>query len=120
MDAHACPTCRHDVEPAWRFCPWCAAPQRTKLVEFFAPHPAYDGDQDLALRVSRYLGPDPAERQTRFSIWHRDGSAIAAIGLDDAEAERLAGFLTTPGTPPAEPAAPAGLRDRLARHLRGA
>jgi hypothetical protein len=116
MKARPCPTCRHDVEPSWRFCPWCAAPQRTKLVEFFAPHPGHAADQDLALRVSRYLGPAPAERQTRISIWHRDGSALAAIGLDDAEATRLAGFLTAPAAPQPEPVT---LRDRLARHLRG-
>ena len=87
-----------------------------KLVEFFTPHPALAADQELALRVSRYLGPEPAERQTRFSIWQRDGSAIAAIGLDDAEAARLAGFLVTPAAVPA----PVTLRDRLTRHLRGA
>jgi hypothetical protein len=116
MDAQPCPVCGRDIEQSWRFCPHCAAPQRTKLVEFFAPHPGHPADQDLALRVSRYLGPDPAERQTRVSIWHRDGAAIAAIGLDDAEADRLAGFLTTPAAPPA----PERMRARLARHLRGA
>jgi hypothetical protein len=114
VNPRPCPTCQHDVEPSWRF--WCAAPQRTKLVEFFAPHSALAADQDLALRVSRYLGPEPAERQTRVSIWHRDGSAIAAIGLDDAETARLAGFLVAP----AVVAAPITLRDRLTRHLRGA
>ena len=119
MDAQPCPSCQHEVEPSWRFCPHCAAAQRTKLVEFFEPHPARANDQDLALRVSRYLGPDPLQRQTRISIWHRDGAALAAIGLDDDETARLVRFLTAPVAPP-ETVAPETLRDRLARHLRGA
>ena len=92
MDAHACPTCRHDVEPAWRFCPWCAAPQRTKLVEFFAPHPLIEG-RARALRVSRYLGGEPSQRHTRLSIWDTD-RAVSAISLDPGETRRLSRFLT--------------------------
>jgi hypothetical protein len=119
MHAQRCPTCQREVERGWRFCPHCATAQRTKLVEFFGPHPARANDQDLALRVSRYLGPDPTERQTRISIWHRDGAALAAIGLDDDETARLVRFLTAAAAPPA-PAAAVTLRDRLARHLHGA
>jgi hypothetical protein len=117
LAAQPCPTCQREVERTFRYCPWCAAPQRLKLVEFFAPHPGHESDQELALRVSRYLGADPDERQTRISIWHQDGSALAAIGLDDEETERLARFLDVvpPAPPPVE-----SLRDRLGRHWRAA
>jgi hypothetical protein len=30
-----CPRCEGWIEERFRFCPWCAAPQRAKLVEFF-------------------------------------------------------------------------------------
>jgi len=115
--AQPCPTCQREVERTFRYCPWCAAPQRLKLVEFFPPHPGHEADQELALRVSRYLGADPDERQTRISIWHQDGSALAAIGLDDEETERLAAFLEVvpPAPPPVE-----SLRERLGRHWRAA
>jgi hypothetical protein len=106
------------MDAAFRYCPWCAAPQRQKLVEFFSPHPAHEADQELALRVSRYLAPDASERQTRISIWHQDGSALAAIGLDDEETARLARFLGMAQAPP--PPAPPTLRDRISRHLRPA
>ena len=81
-----CSRCGLTVEARFRFCPWCAAPQRSKLVEFFRPHPH---DAGRALRVSRYFGEDP---QVRFSVWD-DGVAQAAVSLDESEAERLAGFL---------------------------
>lgn len=114
MDAQPCSSCDRAVEPTWRYCPWCAAPQRRKLVEFFAPHPAQAGDAELALRVSRYVDPDPDVRQTRVSIWQADGSAVAAIGLDDAETARLATYLSLP----VDAAAPRDtLRSRLARRL---
>ncbi|MGZ4408855.1 MAG: DUF7575 domain-containing protein [Gaiellaceae bacterium] len=58
-----CPRCGGDVEERFRFCPWCASPQRTKMVEFFMPHPR---DAGKALRVSRYLTKDP---HVRFSVW---------------------------------------------------
>jgi hypothetical protein len=83
----ACPRCGADVEPTFRFCPWCAGPQRRKLVEFFRPDAR---DRGRALRVSRYYGEDP---QVRFSVWDRDGVARAAVSLEDAEADRLAAFL---------------------------
>jgi hypothetical protein len=79
------------VEERFRYCPWCAAPLRRKLVELFAPHPGIDAGDVHALRVSRYLD-DPA--QTRLSVW--DGrQAVAAVSLDPAETARLARFLTT-------------------------
>jgi len=32
-----CADCGGELEAAYRFCPWCAAPQRRKLVEFSPP-----------------------------------------------------------------------------------
>jgi len=81
-----CARCRSEIGATFRFCPWCATPQRRKLVEFFRPHPR---DAGRALRVSRYYGDDP---QVRFSVWD-DGVAQAAVSLDEREARRLAGFL---------------------------
>lgn len=79
------------MEAAYRFCPWCAAPQRRKLVEFFRAHPR---DEGRALRVSRYLTDDP---HVRFSVWSADGVAEAAVSLEEDEAARLAAFLEVPG-----------------------
>src|ERR671936_785009 len=86
----ACPRCGSDVEPSFRFCPWCAAPQRRKLVEFFRAHPR---DEGRGLRVSRFFGDEP---QIRFSGWGEDGVAQAAVSLEVDEAERLAEFLARP------------------------
>jgi len=85
-----CGECGGELEAAYSFCPWCAAPQRRKLVEFFPAHPR---DHGKALRVSRYLTEEP---HVRFSVWDADGVAEAAVSLDEAEAERLAGFLAAP------------------------
>ena len=98
----SCAECGGELEAAYRFCPWCAAPQRRKLVEFFRAHPR---DEGRALRVSRYLTEDP---HVRFSVWSADGVAEAAVSLDEDEAERLAAFL----------AAPAPVREPLTRVLR--
>jgi hypothetical protein len=87
----ACSRCGVEVEASFRFCPWCAAPQRRKLVEFFRAHPR---DAGRALRVSRYLGDEP---QVRFSVWE-DGVAQAAVSLDEGEAARLATFLSAHAT----------------------
>jgi hypothetical protein len=87
--------CRHCGEATnerYRYCPWCAAPQRRKLVEFFA---GADQDAGRALRVSRYL----PERCVRFSVWDESGTARAAVSLDEDEAARLAAYLT-PSSPP--------------------
>src|SRR5437588_10707744 len=97
----ACPRCGSEVEPRFRFCPWCAAPQRRKLVEFFRAHPR---DEGRALRVSRYFGDEP---QVRFSVWSEDGVAQAAVSLEEDEAARLAAFLARPRA-----------RMRLLDHLR--
>ena len=99
-----CARCGHDVEARFRFCPWCAAPQRRKLVELFRPHPR---DAGRALRVSRYYGDDP---QVRFSVWD-DGVATGAVSLDERETQRLATFLRTT-------AETTRLRDRVTAMLR--
>jgi hypothetical protein len=85
-----CAECGGELAASFRFCPWCAAPQRRKLVEFFRAHPRDDGK---ALRVSRYLTEDP---HVRFSVWNAEGIAEAAVSLDEREASRLADFLLVP------------------------
>jgi hypothetical protein len=85
-----CADCGGELEAAYRFCPWCAASQRRKLVEFFRAHPR---DAGRALRVSRYLTEDS---HVRFSVWSPDGVAEAAVSLEEDEAERLATFLVGP------------------------
>lgn len=91
----ACRGCERDVEDSFRYCPWCATPQRTKFVEFFAPHPAIPQDARKALRVSRYFPTSSRPAQFRLSIWEGD-EAQAALSLDDDEAVRLASFLAPP------------------------
>ena len=83
---HACKHCGGSIGQAFRYCPWCAAPQRAKLVEFFTGTGAECGK---ALRVSRYTG----EGHVRFSVWDESGVAEAAVSIDDEEAQRLAAFL---------------------------
>jgi hypothetical protein len=85
--------CRHcgaGIAGGFRYCPWCATPQRRKLVEFFR---GADQDERRALRVSRYV---PEER-VRLSVWDETGTARAAVTLDDEEAARLGIFLAPPG-----------------------
>ena len=88
-----CASCGGSTEESFRFCPWCAAPQRLKLVEFFPGHAVTERDRGKALRVSRYLGPRPEERHVRFSVWSDEGVAEAAVSLDESEVTRLKGFL---------------------------
>ena len=92
-----CAECDGQLESAFRFCPWCAAPQRSKLVEFFRAHPR---DEGKALRVSRYLVDEP---HVRFSVWSVEGVAEAAVSLDEDEADRLALFLSAPEIRPPRP-----------------
>jgi hypothetical protein len=101
-----CRSCDKQVEGEFRFCPWCAAPLRRKLVEFFDPHPR---DRDRALRVSWYLDDDP---QVRFSVWDANGRALAAVSLQEGEAERLGSLLTRRALRPRT------FADRIARALR--
>jgi hypothetical protein len=101
-----CAGCGRSIEASFRYCPWCAAPQRRKLVEFFTAHPALPGDHGKSLRVSRYLGPEEDERHVRFSVWvarNDRAEAEGAVSLDDAETDRLAAFLATTA-PAREPA----------------
>jgi hypothetical protein len=86
-----CLRCEGWIEDSFRFCPWCAAPQRRKLVEFFGASPRIEADRGKALRVSRYL----VDRHVRFSIW-ADDRAVEAVSVDEREAQRLAEFLTAP------------------------
>ena len=84
-----CSQCGGETASAYRYCPWCAAPQRRKLVEFFR---GVDADSKRALRVSRYL----PEQRVRFSVWDETGRARAAISLHEDEAARLGAFVTPP------------------------
>lgn len=83
---HACRQCGGSIGDEFRFCPWCAAPQRVKLVEFFQGTGAESGK---ALRVSRYT----EEGHVRFSVWDESGVAEAAVSIDEGEAQRLSVFL---------------------------
>ncbi len=81
-----CQHCERAIAGEFRYCPWCAAPQRRKLVEFFR---GADDDSRKALRVSRYL----PEQRVRFSVWDESGTARAAVTLDEEEAAKLAAYL---------------------------
>jgi hypothetical protein len=111
---HACRQCGGSIGEGFRYCPWCAAPQRAKLVEFFAGTGAEAGK---ALRVSRYTD----EGHVRFSVWDESGVAEAAVSVDEDEARRLADFLSpTPARqPPAAKAAPLGIFARNGIRSRG-
>ena len=82
-----CRQCGGETRVVYRYCPWCAAPQRRKIVEFF---PGADDDKRRALRVSHYL----PERRFRFSVWDETGRARAAISLDEEAAARLGEFVS--------------------------
>jgi hypothetical protein len=87
-----CPQCDGETKAEYRYCPWCSAPQRLKLVEFFL---SADPSDRRALRVSRYL----PERLVRFSVWDESGTARAAVSLDENEAARLGQFVSDPAPP---------------------
>jgi hypothetical protein len=102
-----CSGCGRPIETSFRFCPWCAAPQRRKLTEFFSGHPDIEADQGRALRVSRYIAADEL-RHVRFSIWGDEENRTrveAAMSLSEEEAARLAAFLalTEAPEPPKRP-----------------
>ena len=107
-----CPECAGSVEARFHYCPWCSAPQRRKIVEFFRSHEVVEADHERALRVSRYFGRSDAERHVRFSVWNETGSAEAAVSLDEEEAQRLARFILVHGPPKAS-------RPRLLETVRG-
>jgi len=85
----ACQQCGGATDARYRYCPWCSAPLRRKLVEFFV---GVDADARKAIRVSRYV----PERRVRFSVWDESGTARAAVSLDEEEAARLAAFVAPP------------------------
>jgi hypothetical protein len=84
-----CAHCGRGTAVEYRYCPWCATPQRSKLVEFFK---GADSESGRALRVSRYL----PERRVRFSVWDESGTVRAAVSIDEDEASRLAEFVAPP------------------------
>jgi hypothetical protein len=110
-----CGSCAAEVDASFRYCPWCAAPVRRKLVEFFPARP-FPGEIGKALRVSRYF-PDSGEPgHVRFSVWNETGVAEAVVSLDEPDAARLADFVreSAPGR-----RRPAGVRSFLHRIAHG-
>ena len=93
----SCSHCGQQLEPAFRYCPWCGSTQRRKLVEFFRGHDELD--RGRSLRVSRYFRTREQEPHVRFSVWNEEGEAQAAVSVDEDEAARLAFFLRPPTQP---------------------
>jgi len=87
-----CNACSGEVEASFRYCPWCAAPVRRKLIEFFPARP-FPGEIGKALRVSRYFPDADEPGHVRFSVWNETGVAEAVVSLDDPDASRLAAFI---------------------------
>ena len=87
----SCVHCGQQVEPAFRYCPWCGSAQRRKLVEFFRGHDDFDFGRSL--RVSRYFRTRETEPHVRFSVWNEEGVAQAAVSIDEDEAARLGALL---------------------------
>lgn len=100
-----CSGCGSAFDERFRYCPWCGAVQRLKIVEYFDGFPVAHGDAGKGLRASRYLA---TPGHVRFSVW-RVGRVEAAVSIDEAEARRLAAFLRR--TDPA--VSRRGLADRL-------
>ena len=111
-----CRVCHGRLAESFRFCPWCAAPQRLKLVEFFWPSRVVEQDRGRALRISRYLGTEEEPSHVRFSVWNEAGEAEAAISLDPREARRVSRFLS--GPPTERRRSERGLRSRVAEAAR--
>jgi hypothetical protein len=85
----ACRACGGRLEEAFRFCPWCAAPLRRKLVELLPAAAVHEADRGKALRVSLYLD----EGHARFSVW--DGTrAEAAVSIEEPHVSRLRALLS--------------------------
>lgn len=101
-----CRSCGSAFDERFRFCPWCGAVQRLKVVEYFGGFPVTEGETGKGLRVSRYL---TAPGHVRFSVWGV-GQVEAAVSIDEREARRLASFLRRTD--------PAGPRPGLAQQLR--
>jgi hypothetical protein len=105
-----CRGCSAAFDERFRFCPWCGAPQRLKIVEYFAGFQLAEDGEPKGLRVSRYLTSPP---HVRFSVWGA-GEVKAALSLGEAEARRLGHFLAA-----TDPPVPSRLR-RTADALRHA
>jgi hypothetical protein len=88
-----CSGCGGSLEKAFRYCPWCASPQRLKLTEFFRAHRGVEGARGTALGGSGDIGDAGDESHVRFSVWNEAGEAEAAVSLDERESGRLASFL---------------------------
>ena len=86
-----CGSCRATFDERFRFCPWCGAVQRLKLVEYFRAFPVSADDEAKGLRVSRYL---TRPGHVRFSVW-KAGEATGAVSISDREARRLAAFVAS-------------------------
>jgi len=56
-----CPECGGPVEATFHYCPWCSAPQRRKLVQFFHPHEELESDHAAA-------APVPAEHRRQLML----------------------------------------------------
>jgi hypothetical protein len=110
-----CRSCANEVEASFRYCPWCAAPVRRKIVEFFPARP-FPGEHGKALRVSRYFPDSGTPGHVRFSVWNETGVAEAVVSLDDADAARLADFVRDSDPAQREPVGLWSLLQRLTRH----
>jgi len=86
-----CRSCGSAFDERFRFCPWCGAVQRLKIVEYFSAFPVGADDDAKGLRVSRYL---TRPGHVRFSVW-KAGEVGAAVSISDRDARRLAGFLAS-------------------------
>jgi hypothetical protein len=102
-----CRSCGSAFDERFRFCPWCGAVQRLKVVEYFGGFPVTEREAGKGLRVSRYL-TDPGH--VRFSVWGV-GRVEAAVSIDEREARRLAAFLRRTDPAVRKP----GLADQLRR-----
>ena len=109
-----CRNCGQGVEREHRFCPWCAAPQRRKVVALFPPHPEVDAS-GRGLRVSRYFDPADGPPHTRMSIYGSDGRVSSVVALDDDSTDSLTRFLESLGAGSGLPPQPRrGVLERLA------
>ena len=97
-----CGSCAGEIDGRFRYCPWCAAPVRLKLVEFFPARP-FPGEIGKALRVSRYFPDDGAQGHVRFSVWNETGVVEAVVSLDVDDALRLAAFVRDSAPPAGVP-----------------
>jgi len=84
-----CRSCRSAFDERFRFCPWCGAIQRLKIVEYFGGVPVAPGEAGKGLRVSRRLA---TPGHVRFRVWGI-GRVEAPFAIDESEARRLASFL---------------------------